>query len=208
MEKLPVYKLVISDDEENSGVDAIAFVDSPAILLDWQAFAVSKNSFQIVSTEKRLVSGLAMVADMPIYRRDDSGREYYCLFDKETIEKIRDKFSKKSLFHSINEMHDSATPINDVFMVESYLTDESRGIVAPKSYTKVPDGSWVVTYKVNNDKIWEDVKAEKFKGFSIEGYFKQVLVDEKPMHELDSIANEIASLTELMVQFIKTNFSK
>ena len=39
----------------------------------------------------------------------------------------------------------------------------------------VPIGTWMVSVKVNNDKVWAQVKAGEVKGFSIEGYFADKL---------------------------------
>ena len=33
------------------------------------------------------------------------------------------------------------------------------------------DGSWIVSYKVDNDQVWNDIKNGKHVGFSIEGWF-------------------------------------
>jgi phage head maturation protease len=35
----------------------------------------------------------------------------------------------------------------------------------------LPKGTWMISMKVNNDDIWQKVKAGEIKGFSIEGYF-------------------------------------
>ena len=36
----------------------------------------------------------------------------------------------------------------------------------------VPDGTWMVSYRVDNEVIWNEyVKTGKVKGFSIEGFF-------------------------------------
>lgn len=201
--KLPVYKLVVKDNDD-TGVSAIAFVEMPAIMMDWQAFStIPELTFQIVSEEKKIVSGPIMVADMPIYRRDRFGKEYYVVFDKETIEQIRNKFSKNSLFHSTNKMHVSADTMEGVYMVESFITDASRGVKAPNNYPNITDGSWIGTYKIENPQVWEDVKAEKFKGFSVEGYFDMELIDAKPQDELDALANEIKAFSEEIAQFLK-----
>ena len=45
-----------------------------------------------------------------------------------------------------------------------------RGI-APVEFADVPDGSLFGTYKVENQVIWDAIKANKFKGFSLEGVF-------------------------------------
>ena len=42
---------------------------------------------------------------------------------------------------------------------------------APKGFEDLPDGSWFGSYKVDNEAVWNDIKAGTFKGFSVEGMF-------------------------------------
>ena len=53
------------------------------------------------------------------------------------------------------------------------LIDKERGIKAPEGFEDAPDGSWFGSMKVDNDEIWEQVKNGEFRGFSVEGVFKQ-----------------------------------
>ena len=80
---LPFIEFTLSDDVE--GLQAIAFVDAPAIGLNYQAFAPHK--FEVINEEKRIVMGAAMIPDLPIYRRDERG-EYYAIFREETIKSV------------------------------------------------------------------------------------------------------------------------
>jgi hypothetical protein len=41
----------------------------------------------------------------------------------------------------------------------------------PKGYEEVADGSWFLSYIVNDESIWQRVKEGEFKGFSVEGFF-------------------------------------
>jgi hypothetical protein len=94
-DKLPVIYLTIDENDE-AGVDAIALVDNPAIERQWMAFNKSKaHSFAITSEEKRVISGPLMISDFPIYRKDDDGREYYVIFNADTIRKIVYKYMKE-----------------------------------------------------------------------------------------------------------------
>jgi hypothetical protein len=36
-----------------------------------------------------------------------------------------------------------------------------------------PKGTWVVTMKVNDPKVWKDIKNGKLNGYSIEGWFNE-----------------------------------
>ena len=35
----------------------------------------------------------------------------------------------------------------------------------------LPKGTWMVSMKINNDELWNKIKAGELKGLSIEGYF-------------------------------------
>jgi hypothetical protein len=177
MDKLPIFRFIVGEDDE-AQLEAVAFVDSPAIEMNWQAFNSNQYKFK-AEVEKRIISGPLMVAELPIYRRDESG-EYYGVFQKEDIYNLRNKFFKQGKSNLVNEMHDSSKMIDGVYMIESFLIDKERGINAPKGY-ELTDGSWFGSYKIDNDEIWNDfIKSGEFKGFSVEGLFKTVKIDEQP----------------------------
>lgn len=193
IDKLPIYRFVVSEDDE-AQLDAIAFVDEPAIEMNWQAFSSKQYSFK-ADTEKRIISGPLMVADLPIYRRTEEG-EYYGLFKAEDIYNLRNKFFKQGKSNLVNEMHDSNKMIDGVYMVESFLIDSERGINAPKGY-QLTDGSWFGSYKVDNDEIWNDfIKSGEFKGFSVEGIFNTVKISEKPQNIIEQIIEIIKNTNE------------
>jgi hypothetical protein len=129
----------------------------------------SDLKFAIQDEEQRIVTGPLMIADLPIYRKDEDG-EYYVMFSAEEIKKIVQRFFKKGYQGKVNIEH--GKPIEDVYMYESYIVDREKGVMPPKGFEDVSNGSWFGSYKVDNDKIWDEVKAGTFKGFSIEGMFK------------------------------------
>jgi len=148
----------------------IALVDSPAIESDFMAFS-DKRNFKVISEDKRIVSGWAMMAEKPIYRRDDNGKEYYVKFTAESIKNIAEQFFKHRLTNQTNANHQTDKFLDGVFVFESFLIDESRGIGIPKGYDDAPNGSWFISMKVENDQVWDSVKNGTFKGFSVEGIF-------------------------------------
>jgi len=148
----------------------IALVDSPAIESDFMAFS-DKRNFKVISEDKRIVSGWAMLAEKPIYRRDDDGKEYYVKFTADSIKNIVEQFFKNSLNNQTNANHETNKFLEGVYVFESFLIDESRGIGVPKGYDDAPDGSWFISMKVDNNEVWESVKNGTFKGFSVEGIF-------------------------------------
>ena len=189
---IPILKFTIREDDPNSGVEFVALVDDPAIKLNWMAFNSHKELFQVVSDEKRIISGPLMVADMPIYRKGTTPElpEYYCVFDKPTIYQIVQKFFKEKRTSSVNMMHESDMKVNDVYMYESFIIDKERGINAPKGF-ELADGSWFGSFKVDNDLVWDEVKNGTFKGFSVEGFFETENKEQKMMSEIINILNQI-----------------
>ena len=43
----------------------------------------------------------------------------------------------------------------------------------------VPDGTWLAEYKIEDDKVWNEIKNGTYKGFSIEGIFQNNIVNVK-----------------------------
>jgi len=173
MEK-EIFELII-DDTKESGVDYIALVDHPAIESNWMAFnkQEKKMQFAIQDEEQRIVSGYFMKADLPIPRVDDNGEVFYVMFRKNTIKDIVFKYMRNGFNANTNLMHDPKQLAEGVYVFESLVIDESRGIKAPDSFEDAPDGSWWGSMKVDNNEIWQSIKDGTFQGFSVEGVFKQ-----------------------------------
>jgi hypothetical protein len=168
---LPIYKLMISEDlMDDSEVDFVALVDKPAIQRNFLAFN-ERQKFEVVSDEKKIVSGPLMLADMPIYRNNEEFGEHYVVFDADTIQKIAEKFFKKGYQANVNEMHDPSKSVDGVTMFESWLVNRDMGKMPINGYDDAKDGSWFGSFKVENDDVWGKVKDGTFKGFSVEGIF-------------------------------------
>lgn len=165
---LPLYNLVI-DDDDTLGVDKISLVDLPAVEENFLLFDETKHidySFSVQNEEKRLVSGIAMLADHPIYRETPDKKGYYVVFSKETIEKIAHRFAKNNYAFNISTQH--KTDVDNCYVVESFIINKERGI-CPKEFADVEDGSWYTTVKIDNDSVWDAIKnGEGLNGFSVE----------------------------------------
>ena len=55
--------------------------------------------------------------------------------------------------------------------MKTYIVDNTKGIPTPKGI-EAPDGSWIIGVKVDDSNVWNDIKAGKVQGFSIEGMFE------------------------------------
>lgn len=165
---LPLYNLVI-DDDDTLGVDKISLVTYPAVEENFLLFDETKRadySFSIQNEEKRIVSGIAMVADRPIYRETPDKKGYYVVFSKETIEKIAHRFAKNNYAFNISTQHKTDVP--NCYVVESFIINKERGI-CPKEFADVEDGSWYTSVKIDNQEIWDEIKTgDALNGFSVE----------------------------------------
>ena len=190
MMKLPVYRLDINEFDDETGIEFVSLVETPAIQKDFLAFAEIAQRFEIKDEEKRIVTGAAMIADLPIYRRDDIRGEYYVVFDKESIFKIAKKWARGNKYDAVNAHHN--TPIADgVSLFESYIIDRERGVMPPMGFEEVADGSWFVSYLIDNDEVWAKVKSGEFKGFSVEGVFDfPVDADEQLIEQMKSLLSQ------------------
>ena len=165
---LPLYNLVI-DDDDTLGVDKISLVTYPAVEENFLLFDETKRadySFSIQNEDKRIVSGIAMVADRPIYRETPDKKGYYVIFSKDTIEKIVNRFAKNNYAFNISIQH--KTDVTDCYVVESFIINKERGI-CPKEFADVEDGSWYTSVKIDNEELWNEIKnGEGLNGFSVE----------------------------------------
>lgn len=174
---LPIYKAVI--DDETSGMYTISLVSEPAVESNFLYFNEQRKplQFKVDNEEKRIVTGVIMRCNHPIYRIGISGFEYYITFDKATIEKMAEKWLKEGLQGNVNLQHNPDAYVDGVLLKEVYFKDVERGI-NPMGFEDIEDGSLFGTYHILNDAVWESVKNGEFKGFSLEGYFNTVEVEQ------------------------------
>mgnify|MGYP006268312007 CR=1 FL=1 len=165
----------------DNNADVISQLDSIGVKLQKQQFAITNE-------EKRIVSGVAMIADLPIYRRDAIRGEYYVMFDANAIFKLAKKWARNNRYSAVNQHHENA--VDGVYLLESYIIDRDRGINPPIEFQTISDGSWMVSYLVDNDEVWAKVKSGEFKGFSVEGFFDFVDEDTQLYNKIKEIVNQ------------------
>ena len=169
---MKIIELIIDENEQLSGVDAVSIVEFPAI----ESNFVSLNkqlALAKVDDEKRILMGAALIPNKHIYRRNDK-EEYYIFFSDETVRKASELFLMNSNQNNATLEHEKE--LKDLSIVESWIVEDTEMDKSKKYGLDAPVGSWMVSMKVNNDAIWNDfVKTGKVKGFSIEGYFSDKL---------------------------------
>jgi len=164
-----IIELILDEEQEDSGVEAISIVESPAIEEDFVALKSEEIKLAEISKDKKLLMGALLVPNKPIYRKAGKD-EYYIYFSKDTISKASQLYLKNG--NQNNSTLEHQHELNGLTLVESWIVED---LVKDKSRLynmNVPIGTWMGTVKVNNDEVWNEyVKTNKVKGFSIEGYF-------------------------------------
>jgi hypothetical protein len=205
-EDLQLFELVVDADED--GVFANSFVEEPAMERDFVFFNKQKEiQFQAIDNEKRLVAGPLLIPNKKIIRMDEELGMYNVFFTPQTIETISRKFMKNKYNGEVTVEHDKK--VNDVYLTESWIIEQSAKDKSNLYGFTLPKGTWFGIYKVDNPKVWEEVKAGKYKGFSIEGIFEHKA---STMKSSQLFSKDIDSLNEneayVLLSYIKTFLKK
>lgn len=153
-----------------------------------------KSQMQVHDEEKKVLAGPLMIADLPIYREDKKLGQYYVLFDRKTIEQICIKYHYQQNNKNVNLMHDPNQKVEGVFMFNDFIIDRKIGVMPPKGYESLPDGSWFGFYKVENPEVWTKVKNGEIRGFSVEGIFEHQFIVEKEETQIEALMERFKRL--------------
>lgn len=185
---------------------AISLVEEGAIESDFVALAKEdeeKRQVFLESNEKHLVVGAALIPGKDIYRNDGE-HEYYINFSKESIEKMSQDFMKEYRQHEVKTDHDEVA--NEVYVVESWIVTDSYKDKSNALGITVPEGSWMVSMKVNNIETWDRIKAGELKGFSVESVVSLEEFSKQNSNNMEIEANEM--FWTKLVNVLKETFSK
>ena len=164
---LPVFRLTL--DEVVDGIEKMSLVKDPAVEKKFMAFSKENDLNHLVTLSidevKRMVFGVALRCNYPIYRKNGE-KEYFVVFDRETIEEAYVEFMKNPNRVNLNHIRG----VEGVYLTDSFIKDTEKGL-NPKGFEDIEDGSWFCGYKIENDEVWEKVKNGELNGFSVEGLF-------------------------------------
>lgn len=203
---IPIYQATIPDEE--CGMFRVSLVDDPAVDSLFLAFDKQKSVqlFAVADEEKRLVRGVIMRANYPIYRVATSMGEYYIVFTPEVIRIMAEKYLIEGRQNAVNVMHIDGSDVEGVDMVQMFIKDTNAGI-APAGFEEIEDGSLFGEYHVLNDQVWAEIKAGTYKGFSLEGFFDlepqptQLSKQNKTMTAREKLRNLMSELLAMTEEF-------
>ena len=187
---MKIVELILDEDQDLTGIEAISIVENPAIEEDFIALK-DQDPLKLaeVDKEKKILLGALLIPNKPIYRKNGED-EYYIYFSKDTVRKASQIYLQKG--NQNNSTLEHQHTIQGLTLVESWIVEDSEKDKSRLYGMDVPVGTWMGAVKVNNDQIWEEfVKTGKVKGFSIEGYFADKM--ERPK---DQTINDLAAIEE------------
>lgn len=173
---IPIYNCLINENpEDDSGIYAISFVDSPANESDF--IALSKQQSEVFLNKdphKQILTGVVLRPDQLIYRKESKLGEYYIKFSTEQIEKIAQKMMRTGLALQ-NTTHQHEAPLkgnylSELWIIEDPEKDKSRAL----GFSSLPKGTLMCSYKIADKHYWDtEIMTGNVKGFSLEGFFIQ-----------------------------------
>ena len=159
----------VFNEAKNKGVYGISLVEDPA--MEGNFIALSKDvkvEFKTVDEEQRILMGLVLEPNKPIYRNQD-GEEFNIIFSEETIKDLSHNFFKQGFQTNSSIEHTNA--IEGVSFVESWIVEDSKIDKSANFGFSYPKGSWIATMKVDSEEIWQDyIKSGKVLGFSVDAF--------------------------------------
>jgi len=188
-----IIELILDEEQEDAGIEAISIVESPAIESDFIALKNQEIKLAEINKEKRLLMGALLIPNKPIYRTGDEG-DYYIFFSKETVVKASQLYLKNGNQSQTTLEHEQS--LNGLTLVESWIVENKEKDKTALYGLDVPVGTWMGSVKVQNEDVWNDyVKTGKVKGFSIEGYFADKI--ESPKESIKEEYSEEITLNEI-----------
>jgi len=185
-----------------SGLDFISLVNKPAIELEFIALNDNTSNVTLaqIDKERKIITGPALIPNKEIYRYNPvTNEEYYVWFSEETVEEAAQKFLIEMKNRNVNVEHQNE--IDGLCLVESWIVDDPETDKAKSLGYSVTKGTWMVSFKVLDDNIWNDlIKTEKVKGFSIEGNF----IGKVSMNNVCEIEKKINEISDEELEILKT----
>ena len=153
----------------NSEAYACSLVTSPAVEELFVAFNEETPIVEKFADEKkRMITGVVAIPNKPIFRRTEDGEEFDIVFSEEAIEKMSKDFLKDYRQHEVTLQHQENA--DGVYLVEQWIKtdmvyDKSLAVGLSK---ELPVGSWIQTYYVDSNDVWQRIRDGELRGFSLE----------------------------------------
>jgi hypothetical protein len=180
------------------GEPALKWAERKLQQLEKEKMSFSKTHMQFgFDEDKKIVVGAAMVPNKMIHRYDDLGNLYYVFFSAASIKKMADKFMKQGRTDETSIEHDGRKLGSDkVYIAESWVSDNPIYDKSHQYGFSLPAGTWFVSMKVEDEKVWKMIKEKSLTGFSVEGLFAEKSIFSKEDKKINQIRKILKSITD------------
>ena len=80
---MEIIELLLDEEEETSGIEAVSIVENPAIESDFIALKNQEIKFKKIDEEKKILMGAALIPNKPIFRKDTDRSERCASMERE-----------------------------------------------------------------------------------------------------------------------------
>lgn len=133
------------------------------------------SQFAFSDDDEMIVVGPAMIPDQLILRKDADGNPFHVFFSKDTVKKIAEKFFKEMKHNNTDVNHDDNITKNNTIL-ESWIVEDTKKDKSAMYGFELPVGTWMTSYRINDEDTWNKIKAGELNGFSVTGEFVQKLI--------------------------------
>jgi len=168
-----IVELVIDEDSDFLGVEAISIVTHPAIESDGVMLEKKKPVLMAKETEtKGVFIAPILKPNKLIYREDDLGG-YYIHFSKATIQRCAEMYMKELRQWNTTEQHKE--DVQDVCLIESWVVEDVNQDKSSIYNLDVNNGTWCGVFRIDNEDVRAKLESGELRGLSIEGFFAENL---------------------------------
>ena len=128
------------------------------------------GTFAFSADDEMIVTGPAMVPKQLILRKDEMGNPFHVYFSKDTIKKIAKKFFEYNKMNNTDINHDDNITTGNT-LLESWIVKDPNMDKSKAMGFEVPAGTWMASYKINDEETWNKIKNGELNGYSIAGNF-------------------------------------
>ena len=147
--------------------------------------SVTKQQTESKKDEEKLVLGVVLEpndgSDGQGVKPDTDNEVYSAEEVRKAAHWYMEFGKKKGLLHGEEHGGEILDPEDDrIVVVESFLTpiDIPAKTYGPHQTQPIKKGTWIMGFRVNDDKVWESVKAGRLNGLSIGGQALQSALED------------------------------
>jgi hypothetical protein len=201
-------ELKLNKKNKKTGLKGISLVEHPATKTNFILLSEENQEkqqiFHFSEDDKQILTGVLLKPNQLIYRSPESlkdGLDGYIYFSEETIQDTCLLFLQSENLNKITLEHSENIGENDINLMEIWLVsnpemDKSKAL----GFENLPINTLMVSLKINNPQLWQEIKTGKYKGFSIEGFFDY---DENSITELSEIKENKEIKNELIEKIME-----